>query len=174
MIPCSYIIFLLLWVSGEQQLLTIPENVRLSLIVSKKWEILLTCRQYFHETFWGEPTVVYEERGEWTHHGLASDAFSVDKLFSRSLTEEFARNYWLGPDGETGKFILDYGNERLFKRIRWNKYSSHENLKKLWVWNFLDWLIHIMHTTEIDQQESLVCLFHWVQVVHGQRSFRKY
>ena len=134
----------------------------------------LDLQTIFSWNFWGEPTVVYEERGEWTHHGLASDAFSVDKLFSRSLTEEFARNYWLGPDGETGKFILDYGNERVFKRIRWNKYSSHENLKKLWVWNFLDWLIHIMHTTEIDQQESLVCLFHWVQVVHGQRSFRKY
>ena len=68
--------------------------------------------QYFNINNNG-PKVVKE------HCSSYDSRFLCEKLFTRSLKEEYGKNYWILPDKETGKgFMIDFGNKKSINLVQ--------------------------------------------------------
>ena len=76
--------------------------------------------QYFNINNNG-PKVVKEKSGKYDAR------FTAEKLLTRSLKEEFAKNYWLLPNKATGKgFMIDFGIKKSFNMVKLvNTHNAH-------------------------------------------------
>ena len=76
--------------------------------------------QYFNINNNG-PKVVKEKSGKYDAR------FTAEKLLTRSLKEEFAKNYWLLPNKATGKgFMIDFGIKKAFNMVKLvNTHNAH-------------------------------------------------
>ena len=76
--------------------------------------------QYFNINNKG-PKVVKEKSSKY------DSRFPAEKMLTKSLKEEFAKNYWLLPDRTTGKgFIIDFRIKKSFNMVKLkNTHNAH-------------------------------------------------